>query len=329
MPQRFFFIFPGCGYNGRRMERLLFLFLDGCGVGPAGADNPFLRAGCRFLPFWQGGMRLPDATAVVAIDATLGIAGTPQSASGQTALFCGVTAAALGNRHVNGYPDRPLRQVIAAGNLLSRLLQRGASARYLNAYPGHEELFTSAHVRIEPDGRLWFSRDFPEPFRRRVSVTSCMLLASGQRPFSAADIRRGRALYQDYSNRSLIEAGLDLPPIVPAQAARVLYGAARRHDFVLYEYFQTDFCAHRRTLEECISLVRDLDALVGALVGLLDPAVDTLVLTSDHGNLEQHALRGHNRNPVPLIAWGRHGARLRRRIQSISDVTPAILELFG
>lgn len=310
------------------MERLLFIFLDGCGVGPAGADNPFLRAGCRFLPFWQGGMRLPDGTPLAAIDATLGLPGVPQSASGQTALFCGARADAIGNRHVNGYPDRPLRRVVAAGNLLSRLLRRGADARYLNAYPGHEELFTARHVRIEADGRLWFSREFPEPFRRRISVTSCMLLASGQRPFSAGDIRQGRALYQDYSNRSLIAAGLDLPRIAPAQAARVLHGAARRHDFVLYEYFQTDSCAHRRSFEECVGLVRDLDAMAGALLGRLDPAVDTFVLTSDHGNLEEHSRHGHTRNPVPLIAWGKHGARLRRRIASLSDVAPEILKLY-
>ena len=54
---------------------------------------------------------------------------------------------------------------------------------------------------------------------------------------------------------------------------------------------------------------------------------DTLVLTSDHGNLEDYPLHGHSRNPVPLIAWGRHGDFLRGKIKSLSDVTPAIIEL--
>lgn len=310
------------------MERVTFIFVDGCGVGPAGHDNPFFLAGCRNLPFWHGGMRLGDGTPVAAIDACLGIPGVPQSASGQTALFCGATAAELGHRHRNGYPDRPLRRIILENNLLSRLAARGIAGRYLNAYPAHERLFTAAHVRIEPDGRLWFSREFPEHFRRMVSATSCMLLASGQPPFAAADIRAGRALYQDYSNRSLIERGLDLPEFSPQRAARVLRGAGRRFAFVLYEYFQTDVCAHRRPLAECVALVRGLDALVGTLLGLLDPAQDTLLLTSDHGNLEEHSRRGHTRNPVPLVAWGRHGARLRRRIRSLSDVAPAILELY-
>ncbi len=244
------------------MERLIFIFVDGCGVGAADAGNPFFLADSRNLPFWRGAMALADGTPVKAIDATLGIAGAPQSASGQTALFCGATAAELAHRHRNGYPDRALRQVILKKNLLSRLAAKGVAARFLNAYPAHEELFTSRHVRILPDGRLWFSAAFPERFKRMVSVTSCMLLASGQKPFGAGDIRAGKALYQDYSNRSLIEKGLSLPEFSPDQAARDHFqGAARRFDFILYEYFQTDLYAHRRPLEECVALVRDLDAI--------------------------------------------------------------------
>jgi len=310
------------------MERVIFIFVDGCGVGAADAGNPFFLADSRNLPFWRGGMALADGTPVKAIDATLGIPGAPQSASGQTALFCGAAAAELGHRHRNGYPDRALRQVILEKNLLSRLAAAGAAACFLNAYPAHEELFTARHVRLQPDGRLWFSAAFPERFKRMVSVTSCMLLASGQKPFGAADIQAGKALYQDYSNRQLREKGLPLPEFSPLKAARVIRGAARRLAFVLYEYFQTDLYAHRRSLADCVRLVRDFDAMVGALLARLDRKTTTLVLTSDHGNLEDFHLHGHSRNPVPLLTWGRHGARLRERIDSLSDVAPAILDLF-
>jgi 2,3-bisphosphoglycerate-independent phosphoglycerate mutase len=310
------------------MDRVIFIFFDGCGVGQADSANPFFVAASRHLPFWNEGMALPDGTPIAAIDATLGIPGTPQSASGQTALFCGARAAEIADRHRNGYPDRGLRQVILKKNLLSLLAAKGAAACYLNAYPAHDELFTATHVRIEPDGHLWFSPLFPERFKRMISVTSCMLLASGQKPFGAAAIRAGKALYQDFSNAQLIEKGLSLPVFSPEQAAGIIFKAAGRFDFLLYEYFQTDIYAHRRSFAECVGLVRDLDRLIGDLLSRLDKKSDTLVLTSDHGNLEDHLLRGHSRNPVPLIAWGRHGARLRKKICSISDVAPAILELF-
>jgi hypothetical protein len=309
------------------MERLIFIFVDGCGIGRPEAGNPFFASRSRYLPFWQGAAGLPDGTFVKAIDATLGLPGPPQSASGQTALFCGAGSRAIGQRHHHGYPDQLLRRVILESNLLSRLAQCNVTARYLNAYPAHDELFSAAHVRIEADGRFWFSPAFPDSFKRMVSVTSCMMLASGQRPFAEEDIRAGRALYQDFSNRQLIERGFRLAEFSPEDAAQVLHNASRRFDFVLYEYFLTDLYAHRRSLAECVALVGDLDRLLGALLGSLDRKRDTLILTSDHGNLEDHFLRGHSRNPVPLVAWGRHGAALRERIESISDVAPALLDL--
>ena len=310
------------------MEPIIFLFFDGCGVGRADPANPFFTAKSAFLPLWPGAMALPDGTPLTAIDATLDIPGPPQSASGQTALFCGAKAAAIANRHRNGYPDRALRRIILKKNLLSKLEKKGVPARFLNAYPVFDGYFNGEHVRINPDGRFWFSPFFPERFKRMVSVTSCMLLASGQKPFNEAAIRAGEALYQDYSNRQLNERGLSLPEFSPGQAADIIFSASRRFAFILYEYFQTDLYAHRRPLEDCVGLIRELDVLIGALLSRLDRKRDTLVLTSDHGNLEDFPLRGHSRNPVPFLAWGRHGERLRKRVGSISDVAPAILELY-
>jgi len=311
------------------MKQMIFLFVDGCGVGRADPGNPFFMAKSSYLPFWSGAMVLPDETPIAEIDATLGIPGSPQSASGQTALFCGGKAAEIANRHRNGYPDQVLRSIILNKNLLSELQKKGMSARFLNAYPVFEDYFSSKYISIKPDGRLWFSTLFPERFKRMVSVTSCMLLASGQKPFGAADIRRKKALYQDYSNRQLNEKGLSLPEFSPQQAADIIYNASRRFEFILYEYFQTDIYAHRRPFAECVALIRELDTLVGALLSRLDKKNDTLILTSDHGNLEDFCLRGHSRNPVPFLAWGRHGGFLRKKTKSLSDVVPAILELFS
>ncbi|MCX6558322.1 MAG: hypothetical protein NTW95_12970 [Candidatus Aminicenantes bacterium] len=310
------------------MQRVIFIFIDGIGVGRGDADNPFYQAGSLYLPCWQGGMSLPDGTLLAAIDATLGIPGAPQSASSQTAMFCGVAAGEIGNRHVHGYPDRQLRAIIREKNLLSRLAGMGVKARYLNAYPAHDELFSAKHVRIEPDGRLWFSAEFPERFKRMISVTSCMLLASGQQPFGETDIRTRRSLYQDFSNRQLIARGLELPEYSPLQAATIVANAAKKCDFILYEYFQTDIYAHRRSFADCVALIRDLNDLLENLLSRLDKRRDTLILTSDHGNLEEFHVRGHSRNPVPFLAWGKHGEFLRARIKSLSDVTPALLQLF-
>ncbi|MBN2400250.1 MAG: hypothetical protein JXI33_07905 [Candidatus Aminicenantes bacterium] len=310
------------------MERMILFFIDGCGMGRPDPGNPFYMAQSPYLPLWQSAAILPDNTPLTSIDATLGIPGLPQSASGQTALFCGVGASEIANRHHNGYPDALLRRIIMKKNLLLSLKKKGVNARFLNAYPVFHEFFSAEHVRIKADGHFWFSETFPARFKRMISVTSCMLLASGQHPFSEADIRSGRSLYQDYSNRQLIDRGLPLPEYSPVQAAEIIATAAKDCEFMLYEYFQTDIYAHRRSFNECLELIRGLDMLLGSLISRLNRKLDTLILTSDHGNLEDYEHRGHSRNPVPLIAWGRHGEFLRARIGDLSEVAPAILEVF-
>ncbi|MDO9170716.1 MAG: hypothetical protein Q7W29_02680, partial [bacterium] len=57
-------------------------------------------------------------------------------------------------------------------------------------------------------------------------------------------------------------------------------------------------------------------------------APETLVLlTSDHGNLEDLSTRSHTRNPVPLLAWGPGAATLLARCTRLDEVTPALLSL--
>jgi 2,3-bisphosphoglycerate-independent phosphoglycerate mutase len=323
-----FYLFSGEMVYNDPMPRVIFIFVDGVGVGRADSGNPFFQAESLFLPFWQGAMTLPDGTPLAAIDAALGIPGPPQSASGQTALFCGVKAREIANRHHNGYPDRHLRKIILGKNLLLHLQKSKVRACFLNAYPVLHKFFTAKHIKISADGRFWFSATFPARFRRMISVTSCMMLAAGAIPFTEKDISAKRALYQDYSNRQLISQGLKLPEYSPAQAAAIIADAALDYEFILYEYFQTDIYAHRRPFADCIELIRDLNGLLANLLARLDKKQDTLVLTSDHGNLEDFHLRGHSRNPVPFLAWGKHGEFLRAKIKSLSDVTPTILELY-
>ena len=312
-------------YNGA-MGRFVFLFVDGVGMGDESEHNPFYAGRARHLPFFGKRQHLPDGTPVEAIDARLGVAGVPQSATGQATLFSGRNAAAVCGQHRGSYPDPLLRRLIWEQNLLSAMAQSGLRGVYLNAYPFYAALFTSEHLRCLRSGKLWFSPAFPAVFRRRISVTTCMQLASGQRPKDEKDIAGRRALYQDYSNRALIQQGAALPEFSPEEAAAILAAAAQNVDLILYEYFQTDLCAHRRLPEECLALIGELDRLLAGLLSLLDPGCDTLLLTSDHGNLEDMRSRGHTLNPVPLLAWGKHGPLLRRRISSIADVTPTILE---
>ena len=62
--------------------------------------------------------------------------------------------------------------------------------------------------------------------------------------------------------------------------------------------------------------------LQGVLASL--PAAATLLITSDHGNLEDPGTKGHTYHPVPLIVWD-PAPPYFHEVTDLTGVTPAIL----
>ncbi|RKY92561.1 hypothetical protein DRQ15_02010, partial [candidate division KSB1 bacterium] len=52
----------------------------------------------------------------------------------------------------------------------------------------------------------------------------------------------------------------------------------------------------------------------------------TLILTSDHGNIEDISLKTHTYNPVMTIVWGAYRDEISQQLHTIMNVTPAILQ---
>jgi bisphosphoglycerate-independent phosphoglycerate mutase (AlkP superfamily) len=74
-------------------------------------------------------------------------------------------------------------------------------------------------------------------------------------------------------------------------------------------------------------VLRNLARFVRSLLSRIDLRRTTIILTSDHGNIEDLESRNHTLNKVPTLIWGRHRDRLSERICSLADITPAIIEL--
>ena len=98
-------------------ERVLLVFVDGLGWPPEPLDASMYAD----LPT----VRHLLAEHAVALDATLGVPGLPQSATGQTALMTGVNAAREMGRHVEGFPGPTLREIIRTRNLYDQLTALG------------------------------------------------------------------------------------------------------------------------------------------------------------------------------------------------------------
>ena len=292
--------------------KVVFLFVDGLGIGKR---DPVLNPCCFdetgiFQNFQNEDRKLAPLDGIVlGLDATMGVEGLPQSASGQTALLTGVNTAQLIGRHLSGFPNQPLREALLNHSLLLRLKNLRKLPAFLNAF--------------RP---LFF--ELSEDQIKRLSATTVANYAAGLPFFTLQDIIDGRSIYQDFTNFDLLEKGFEMPIYSPEEAAQILANATQRFDFVLYEYFKTDKAAHKQDMELAAEEMQKLGWFVQHFLSQIDLNDITVILTSDHGNIEDLSTKSHTRNLAMTVVWGKRGAETAERMKSITDVTPAIVGLF-
>src|SRR5712692_4882 len=278
-----------------RVPRVLMLFLDGVGIGRADKKiNPFFAAELTELRgLFEG--ELPQlsrrtihspSASVVPLNATLGVPGLPQSGTGQTALFTGINAAKFIGKHYGPYPYSSLRPVISEQNIFRKLSRLGRKVFYANAYP-----------------QRYF--DHLTNHKSRITVTVMAWLESGFSLNDYSKLQQEKALAADITNERWVKLGFgDVPVISPTQAGRRLVSMLEDFDFVLYEYFYTDHAGHSQSMENAVAVLQMVDGFLGGILAALDPKKDLLIVTSDHGNIEDLSRKSHTRNPVPLITVG-------------------------
>ena len=280
---------------------MLFIFVDGVGLRPASEDNPVNPEVCPTL------CRL-IAEHSVAIDACLDMEGLPQSATGQASMFTGVNAAQFMGRHCEGFPGPSLRKLLGEDNIFMALTRKGVRCRFADAY------------MVDSVDEL--------AARRFKSVTTVMALTHPETISTQEDLRDKLALTHDITGEVLVKKGHAVKPITPLKAAEHLLQITRTYDFTLFEIFQTDFAGHSSNYEEACTILRTFDQFLDAVEKLCLPAGILLVITSDHGNIEDMGVRGHTRNPVPLIAVGPEAEAFLAHARSLTDITPRIISMY-
>ena len=309
------------------MARLLFVFLDGIGLGaadpgrnPLAATWPGLRAlagGDWTAEAWPTGQRGDVVTA--ALDARLGIAGLPQSATGQTALLTGRNAAAAMGRHYGPWPGPTLQAMLAAGNLFADGFASGG-ALLANAYPARYLAALSPPAALRGDATERRLR------RLRPSAPVAAALAAGLVLADVTAWSAGRAVAADLDAAGLVPlaepGGSAAERVGTRQQARTLARLAGEHAFTFFDVWSADRAGHGQDVVAAHAFLTRLDAFLPALVEAL-PADVTLVLVSDHGNLEDLSNPRHTLAPVPLLARGPAAAAFAKA-RSLLDVAPAV-----
>jgi 2,3-bisphosphoglycerate-independent phosphoglycerate mutase len=287
---------------------VLLFFIDGLGIGTRGPHNPLdnLPNAAPLAVFQNEPPESFLDGIVVSTDPRLGVDGRPQSASGQTTILTGINAPAAVGYHKQGFPNKALLEIIGEHSIFRRLTDAGVKPiTFANAYT---------------------SRFFDER-PRWVSATTAAVEAAGLKFRTIEDVRNGAAVFMDYTNRILIERGEDVSERSEQDAAIVLSRIVAENRFTLYEYFITDKVGHAQDMPLARSVLTSLALFIRELLTRVNLERTTVILTSDHGNIEDLSLRNHTLHAVPTIIWGAQRAPLAARIQTLADITPAIVAL--
>ncbi|MFN8481942.1 MAG: alkaline phosphatase family protein [Anaerolineae bacterium] len=300
----------------------LIVFIDGVGLGDddqsrnplAAVRMPTLRRLLDGRPLAAGTVQAAPFSSGVwlrALDATLGVPGLPQSGTGQATLWSGVNLSARLGRHAGPYAPPEARALLQTHNLFAAAGRAGPVA-FANAYPPR----------------------YLERMARGTARQSVTALAAnlGGVPFRGPDeIRAGHAISAFITNE-LWESRLGVagvPEITPQDAGVSLARLAQTHDLTVFEFFVTDMAGHRQEEALAEMALTRLDGLLEGALSVLDERRDLLLVTSDHGNLEDQTTSDHTLNPVPGLVWGKNGRAVANSLRGLQDVTPTILRWLG
>jgi 2,3-bisphosphoglycerate-independent phosphoglycerate mutase len=130
-------------------------------------------------------------------------------------------------------------------------------------------------------------------------------------------------------------ATYDLQPEMsaPEVTARLVAAVeSGKYDFMVVNYANADMVGHTGFMEAAVKAAETLDDCLGRLVTAVRKAGGELIITADHGNIEQmfdesteQAHTAHTTNLVPFVYVGR-----KAKIASggvLSDVAPTLLKL--
>lgn len=298
------------------LKSVLFIFIDGIGIAPKTEENPFSTMdlpGFRALTKgsdWTEELfpNIQDSTLCVKpIDARLGVDGLPQSGTGQASIFTGVNCAQLASRHYGPFPHTTSRNLMARRNLFSEAsgIPNVDPPGFLNAFPD-----------------LFFE---PSKSRKRYSVTTQSCLDAGVRIRNIDDLENGIAIAADITAKGLRQfVKRNLALISESEAAARMSQLSLSHGLLVFEYFHTDKAGHARDGKMAGEHLQSLDRLFTSLINRLDFDRTTLVIASDHGNLEDLGTKSHTLNPVPMVARG-SGAAHFHDVADLTGIMPAIM----
>lgn len=319
-------------------RKALLIAIDSIGIDPLGVERPeSVYFESKFLfpkiadSVVQPLSNSPIPGVLVQTDVTDGSdRGGIECALTYTSIFTGCSAVREhGLMKGLGLKDSLFEKMVLESNLFSRFSKpclanalfpahlpflRGSYVEDLLPAYGRERVEAGLRFRGEPvrlSGRE--KRGFAELFTLAEINQNIFIFAARQAGVALLrypDVRVGRALTSSMTHDLENEFDLgffgetNLPARSPEEAAGILIGLVQTHDFVFYKYQMADLISHTGRLDLARQVFESIERFVGAVLHGIDPST-TVVVTSDHGHLEQVSYhKGHPKTKVPTWCFG-------------------------
>ena len=293
---------------------IVLLFIDGVGLGGPDTANPFHVHSYEAFESLAGGQPFTaeaeacqnEHSLFRPLDACLDVEGLPQSGTGQVSLFTGENAAKIINRHFGPFPHSQTRYLLENYSLFHEVKELGLSPYFMNAYPDRFFRFMNQ--------------------RNRWTSTTLMAKSAGLELNTIDEIHSGTAVTAELTQQAWKERlQLDVPEIQPEDAAARVLKMLQSRDLVLVEYYLTDKAGHAQSMERSHGVLTVLNRFIGHLTDQMNHSNgESLVITSDHGNIEDLSSKTHTFNSVPLMTYGDAAAEFSQ-VNSIMEVKNAVI----
>ncbi|MDR9417657.1 hypothetical protein [Gracilimonas sp.] len=294
---------------------VIFIFIDGIGLGENSSFNPFSINRYESFEILTGGPFNSKAKPVIEenhlfkpIDANLGVEGLPQSGTGQTALFTGRNTSKEIGKHFGPYPHSGIKPFLKKESIFHAVKDKGKKPYFINAYPP-----------------IFFEKSEK---KNRWTCTTLMTKSTGLKLNTTEDVLNEKALTAEITQKAWGEKlGIDIPEISPKEAGERLLNLVSDYDLILYEYYLTDKAGHSQNHQYARKALEPLDEFLLHIINHKS-SKDVLVITSDHGNLENLSTKTHTRNKVPLFVLGENISAFQT-VESLTDIKDSILSILS
>jgi hypothetical protein len=221
--------------------------------------------------------------------------------------------------HDGPKPSPQVMDILKEGTLFQHFHHNQMGTSVLNAYP--PRYFKS------------IERGYKLP-----GVIALSALYAGMQLKTKDDLQLGEAISVDFTAHGWRDhLGLhDTPILDPFQAGERLFTLTHGCQLAFFEYWLSDVAGHQQDMPAACSLLELFDTVLGSLLRCWNDEEGLILITSDHGNLEDLSTRHHTRNNVPLLLVGSQSNREKitrgliqasgtRQELNLTDIAPAIL----